>query len=55
MEDIVSEFLVKSYENLDRLDRDKTIHTIKGSCGFLGFAKLESVTHVGERLLSRPS
>jgi len=31
----------------------RTIHTIKGTCGFLGFAKLESVAHVGENLLSR--
>jgi two-component system chemotaxis sensor kinase CheA len=31
----------------------RTIHTIKGTCGFLGFSRLESVTHVGENLLSR--
>jgi len=31
----------------------RTIHTIKGTCGFLGLSKLESVTHVGESLLSR--
>ncbi len=31
----------------------RTIHTIKGTCGFLGFAKLEKVAHVGENLLSR--
>jgi chemotaxis protein histidine kinase CheA len=58
---IVKEFLVESYENLDRLDRElvgleknpddrdalasvfRTIHTIKGTCGFLGFNKLEKV------------
>jgi two-component system, chemotaxis family, sensor kinase CheA len=69
--DIVKEFLVESYENLDRLDRDlvalekdssnreilasvfRTIHTIKGTSGFLAFNKLEAVTHVGESLLSR--
>ncbi len=69
--DIVREFLVESYENLDQLDRDllaleqdpasqptlssvfRTIHTIKGTCGFLGFGKLESVTHAGESLLSK--
>ena len=69
--EIVKEFLVESYENLDRLDRDlvgleknpqdrealggvfRTIHTIKGTCGFLGFTKLEKVAHVGENLLSR--
>ena len=31
----------------------RTIHTIKGTCGFLGFGRLEGVTHVGESLLSR--
>src|SRR5271163_58534 len=69
--DIVKDFLVESYENLDRLDRDlvgleknphdrdalsgvfRTIHTIKGACGFLGFNNLEKVAHVGENLLSR--
>ena len=68
--DIVSDFLAESYENLDRLDRDlvslekdpgnreslagvfRTIHTIKGTCGFLGFGKLEKVAHSGENLLS---
>src|ERR1700687_5946024 len=29
----------------------RTIHTIKGSCGFLGFANLEKVAHAGESLL----
>ena len=69
--DIVQDFLVESYENLDRLDRElvgleknpddrdalasvfRTIHTIKGTCGFLGFNKLEAVAHVGENLLTR--
>jgi two-component system, chemotaxis family, sensor kinase CheA len=68
---VVKDFLVESYENLDRLDRElvgleknprdndalagvfRTIHTIKGTCGFLGFSKLEKVTHVGENLLTR--
>jgi two-component system chemotaxis sensor kinase CheA len=31
----------------------RTIHTIKGTSGFLGFNKLEAVTHVGENLLSK--
>ncbi|GGD21505.1 chemotaxis protein CheA [Nocardioides daphniae] len=31
----------------------RTIHTIKGTSGFLAFGKLESVTHVGENLLAR--
>jgi two-component system, chemotaxis family, sensor kinase CheA len=31
----------------------RTIHTIKGTSGFLAFNRLEEVTHVGENLLSR--
>ncbi|WP_426245997.1 chemotaxis protein CheW [Nocardioides sp. LHG3406-4] len=71
MDEIVSEFLVESHENLDQLDRDlveleknpgsrdllasifRTIHTIKGTSGFLAFGQLEAVTHVGENLLAR--
>ena len=71
IDEIVSEFLVESHENLDQLDRDllaleqnpgsrellasvfRTIHTIKGTSGFLAFHKLEKLTHVGENLLSR--
>lgn len=30
----------------------RTIHTIKGTCGFLGFGHLEKLTHAGENLLS---
>ena len=29
----------------------RTVHTIKGSCGFLGFSKLETLAHAGENLL----
>jgi len=71
MDEVISEFLVESGENLDQLDNDlvaleedpsdletlssifRTIHTIKGTCGFLGFEKLEKVSHVGENLLSK--
>jgi two-component system, chemotaxis family, sensor kinase CheA len=71
LHDVVKDFLVESYENLDQLDRDlvtlerdpksqptlssifRTIHTIKGTCGFLGFGKLECVAHIGENLLSK--
>jgi len=71
MNEAVSEFLIESHENLDRLDNDllvleetpddseilasifRTIHTIKGTCGFLGYSSLESVTHVGENLLGK--
>ena len=31
----------------------RTVHTIKGTCGFLAFGTLESVAHVGESLLAR--
>lgn len=43
----------------DPQDRDaiasvfRTMHTIKGTCGFLGFAHLEAFTHVAENLLGR--
>lgn len=29
----------------------RSMHTIKGTCGFFGFEKLEKVTHIGENLL----
>lgn len=69
MDEIVREFLVESYENLDQLDQDlvalegdpgsrellssifRTIHTIKGTSGFLAFTDLERVSHSGENLL----
>ncbi|HEU5474245.1 MAG TPA: chemotaxis protein CheW [Actinophytocola sp.] len=71
IDDVVQEFLVESYENLDQLDRDlvaleknptardklasifRTIHTIKGTSGFLAFNRLEQLTHAGESLLAR--
>jgi two-component system, chemotaxis family, sensor kinase CheA len=31
----------------------RTIHTIKGSCGFLGFTNLERIAHEGEHILSQ--
>jgi len=31
----------------------RTIHTIKGTCGFLGFSMLEKITHRGENILSQ--
>ena len=58
MDEMIKDFLIESYENLDRLDQDfialeeapddaermksifRTIHTIKGTCGFLDFGKL---------------
>ena len=70
-QEIITEFLIESNENLARLDQEmvelerrpkdtqllasvfRTIHTIKGTCGFLGFGKLEAIAHLGESLLSR--
>lgn len=31
----------------------RTFHTIKGTCGFLGFPRLEALTHEAESVLSR--
>ena len=31
----------------------RALHTIKGTCGFVGFSKLESIAHVSESLLSK--
>jgi len=31
----------------------RSVHSIKGTCGFFGLRKLESVAHVGETLLAR--
>jgi two-component system, chemotaxis family, sensor kinase CheA len=53
--------LEKNPKDLEKNPKDKdalagvfrTIHTIKGTCGFLGFNKLEKVVHVGENLLTR--
>ena len=38
-------------ETLARIFR--TVHTIKGSCGFLGLGKLEALAHAGESLMGR--
>lgn len=31
----------------------RAVHTIKGTCGFLGFSRLEALSHHGENLLAR--
>ena len=31
----------------------RTVHTIKGTCGFLGLPRLESVAHAGENILGK--
>ena len=38
----------KTLDNIFRL-----VHTIKGTCGFLGLSRLEAVAHAGETLLGR--
>src|SRR5216683_2646307 len=68
---VVQEFLIESYENLDHRDCElvalesnpgdrkalasifRTIHTIKGTCGFLRFLELEKLLHLGENLPAR--
>jgi two-component system chemotaxis sensor kinase CheA len=50
--DLVS--LEKNPQDRERLASVfRTIHTIKGTCGFLAFPKLEAVAHAGESLLCR--
>lgn len=57
------EELSKYEQNLLKLEENPTnkeliqsifrsIHSIKGTCGFLGFVKLQSIAHAGENLLS---
>src|SRR4051812_42933622 len=31
----------------------RIVHTIKGTCGFLGLSRMESVAHAGENVLGR--
>jgi two-component system chemotaxis sensor kinase CheA len=70
-QEVISEFLVESHENLSRLDQElvelekhprdaallgsifRTMHTIKGTCGFLAFSTLEGISHQAESLLSQ--
>jgi len=71
MDDLLSEFLTETGENLAALDvelvkfeRDpsdaailgsifRMMHTIKGTCGFLGLQRLEKVAHAGENVLGK--
>ncbi len=70
-DELLAEFLVESFENLDEIDQDlvsleqtpdatdilqrifRAFHTIKGTCGFLGYETLGAVTHAAETLLAR--
>lgn len=71
MDDLLSEFLTETAENMDTLDVElvrleqdpndtatlsnifRLVHTIKGTCGFLGLPRLESVAHASEDVLGR--
>lgn len=71
MDDLLSEFLTETSENLAVLDVElvklernpndpgllgnifRLVHTIKGTCGFLGLPRLEAVAHAGENVLGK--
>src|ERR1700758_2305539 len=71
MDDLLSEFLTETTENLTVLDLElvkleqnpndpgllsnifRLVHTVKGTCGFLGLPRLESVAHAGENVLGK--
>lgn len=71
MDDLLSEFLTETNENLSVLDVElvkleqnpndpgllsnifRLVHTIKGTCGFLGLPRLESVAHAAENVLGK--
>ena len=71
MDELLSEFLTETAENLSVLDQElvelernpndpgllgnifRLVHTIKGTCGFLGLPRLESVAHAGENVLGK--
>jgi two-component system chemotaxis sensor kinase CheA len=71
MDDLLSEFLTETSENLATLDLElvkleqnpndpglvgsifRIVHTIKGTCGFLGLPRLERAAHASENVLGR--
>ncbi|WP_445681905.1 hybrid sensor histidine kinase/response regulator [Radicibacter daui] len=71
MDDLLSEFLTETTENISVLDVElvrleqnpndpellgnifRLVHTIKGTCGFLGLPRLEAVAHAGENVLGK--
>ena len=71
MDDLLSEFLTETAENLSVLDLEvvkleqnpndpgllsnifRLVHTIKGTCGFLGLPRLEAVAHAAENVLGK--
>jgi two-component system chemotaxis sensor kinase CheA len=71
MDDLLTEFLTETAENLSVLDVEivrleqnpndipllsnifRLVHTIKGTCGFLGLPRLEKVAHASENVLGK--
>jgi len=71
MDDLLSDFLTETNENLSTLDVElvrleqtpndrellgsifRLVHTIKGTCGFLGLPRLERVAHASENVLGK--
>jgi two-component system chemotaxis sensor kinase CheA len=71
MDDLLTEFLTETSENLSVLDVEivrleqnpndipllsnifRLVHTIKGTCGFLGLPRLEKVAHASENVLGK--
>ena len=71
MDDLLTEFLTETGENLDVVDVElvkfeqdpnnaqildnifRLVHTIKGTCGFLGLPRLEALTHSAETLMGQ--
>ena len=71
MDDLLSEFLTETNENISVLDSElvkleqnpndpellgnifRLVHTIKGTCGFLGLPRLEALAHASENVLGK--
>src|SRR3974377_765666 len=68
MDELLREFLTETAENLDHVDVQferepnngqvlsnifRLVHTIKGTCGFLGLPRLEALTHAAETLMGK--
>lgn len=64
-DDATHEFLVESYEHLDRVEREllgqapsidaifRGLHTIKGTAGFFGYERIGDVAHAAESVLDK--
>jgi two-component system chemotaxis sensor kinase CheA len=63
MDELLREFLTETAESLDSRRRPigalrlsnifRLVHTIKGTCGFLGLPRLEALTHAAETLMGK--